>query len=62
MSPATRLQLATTMADAHADHCVCDPPSVDRSGARCVIGYLLDQAWAGAWRARVDALSDRRLR
>lgn len=64
MSAAARLLLATTMADEHADHCrVCDPPSVDRSGAACRVGHQLDHAFIGAWRARVDALSDgRRLR
>lgn len=60
MSPTARYQLALAMAENHADRCaVCEPPSLDRSGAGCRRGRVLDQQWIGHWRKRIVVLIDR---
>lgn len=63
MTAAARYQLALTMAERHAEHCpVCSMPSLDRCAAGCREGRKLDVAYIGAWRRRVDALTEGRLR
>lgn len=61
LSPGERFGLTDSMAHNHTDRCpVCSSPSLDRKWAGCRSGRLLEQQWLRHWRARLDALSDRR--
>lgn len=62
MSPAQRFELTDFMARNHTARCQgCGPLSLDRAWAGCRNGRLLEQEWLRHWRARIDALSDRRV-
>lgn len=62
LTAAQRYATTRDLADGHAGACRrCLPPSLDRRWGGCPDGRRLEQELIRDWRARVDALTDRRL-